>query len=107
MGYQIEFNWVLKLSGQEVETLLACWQLGNVFEFEKREERLYPMRAPLDVVDDGWAVRGRGEIIELWIGDYRTRGKIRQVQPITDYGHQAKFPLATIGGEAAPSALPG
>ena len=93
MGYQIEFNWILKLKRAEIDELLSRWAAGDVFEFRKNDERIYPMRIPIDVVDEGWAVRGKGEIIELWIGDCQTRGKIRAVRSFTDQGEQTALPL--------------
>lgn len=45
MGYKIEFNWVLKLKPQygSPEKL----EIGKVYEFQKPEERIYPLNMPI------------------------------------------------------------
>lgn len=85
MGYHIEFNWVLKLSEVKVSELLERCRADGWGEFVKDEERMYPLRIPIDVVDEHWRVRARCEVVELQIGSYQTRGKIHLVGSADDF----------------------
>jgi hypothetical protein len=53
MGYQTEFNWVLKLKPEQGLEGVALSE-GRSFNFSKSGSRIYPIGFPIDLVDDNW-----------------------------------------------------
>ena len=53
MGFQTEFNWVLKLKPKNGldETKL---KIGKSYEFSKDEFRVYPVNNPIDLINENW-----------------------------------------------------
>ena len=53
MGFKTEFNWGLKLKpsdGLDEKSLEA----GKVYEFCKKEYRVYPVGIPIDLINERW-----------------------------------------------------
>jgi hypothetical protein len=81
MGYKIEINWVIKLKSEQLEQL--CRDLANNpqppvkevhYYFEKKDERIYPIGIPIELVDDDWNVIAEVSITELTISPGNTKG---------------------------------
>lgn len=75
MGYKVELNWVLKLPSQQLPRESEQLEEGRIYEFEKEEERIYPVNIPIELVDDHWNIWAEVRILELTIGYGRTTGK--------------------------------
>lgn len=75
MGYQTEFNWVLKLRNSQLKRLEEVIQKERgCFEFEKSGYRTYPMELPIDLVNENWEAIARVEIFELNQKENKTEG---------------------------------
>ena len=63
MGSKIEFNWALKLSPENGlnESIL---REGEIFEFTKSENRVYPINIPIDLINQDWIGLARVIVIE-------------------------------------------
>lgn len=75
MGYKIEFNWVLKLSLRQLPNDNQKLEEGHIYEFEKDEERIYPLNIPIELVNDNWEILAEVKVLELTIGYGKTKGK--------------------------------
>ncbi len=104
MGFQVEFNWVLKLSDSETVKFLSS-ETGSGVYVEKRGERLYPLRMPVELVDEHWRVCAVVEITEVTIGDDRTRLRVNLVRMGTGSRSDSAPTLRTSKGSHAAKTL--
>ena len=77
MGYKIEINWVLKLAPYQLRLGKESLVKGCIYEFEKNEERIYPVNIPIELVDENWIVLAEISILEVTIGSGKTKGKYK------------------------------
>lgn len=75
MGFETEFNWVLKLSleKKDLENLAE----GKTIEFEKSEERVYPVDMNIFLVDLDWNALGYVNVERGIYGKGRTVGECK------------------------------
>lgn len=75
MGYETEFNWVLKLKNSQLKELEGVVKKeGACFAFEKSGNRIYPMELPIDLLNENWEAIARVEIYCLNYSDKKTKG---------------------------------
>ena len=75
MGKSYEFVWVLVL-----KELPADLEVGKVYDFEKKEERIYPRGMPINISDKDWNVIGECEILEFTVSNNKTTGKYKVLE---------------------------
>lgn len=73
MGFQAEFNWILKLKPengfpQNPET-------GKIYEFSKEGNRCYPLGSPVEFVNKDWEAIGLARVLEFTNAKGKTTGK--------------------------------
>ena len=63
MGSKIEFNWVLKLKSENGlnEDIL---KEGEIYQFTKTGNRIYPINIPIDLLNQDWKALARVIVIE-------------------------------------------
>lgn len=69
MVYNIGINSCLKIPIDE-----GGLKVGQRYDFEKDGERLYPLRVPIELINDKWEILGKIIIRELTIGENKTKG---------------------------------
>ena len=69
MGYATEINSCLKIPLDETKL-----KVGQRYNFEKKGERIYSLRIPMDLINDKWEVIGKVIIREVTIGEGKTKG---------------------------------
>ena len=77
MGYKIEINWVLKVSSHQHLKSGNSLEKGSVYNFEKNEERIYPVNIPIELVSEDWEVLAEVSILEVTVSHGKTRGKYK------------------------------
>jgi len=79
MGSKIEFNWALKLNPENGlnESIL---REGEIFEFTKNGNRVYPINIPIDLINQDWIALARVVIIEFTNKENITSGRYRVVR---------------------------
>jgi|Deesub1362A_J573_1020465.scaffolds.fasta_scaffold01835_6 hypothetical protein len=77
MGYKIEINWVLKLPSHQIFQDKESLKEGEIYEFEKAEERLYPLNLPIELVNENWEILAEISIVEITISNGKTKGKYK------------------------------
>lgn len=83
MGYKTEFNWILKLNKQQGLDENELVE-NNIYEFFKREHRIYPLEIPIDLVNEDWVVLGQIIILEYTVGGGHTNGKYKVIEIYTE-----------------------
>ena len=75
MGFETEFNWVLKLSleKKDLENLVD----GKTIGFEKSEERVYPVDMNIFLVDLDWNALGYVKVERCMYEKGRTVGEYK------------------------------
>ena len=76
MGFQYEFNWMLKLSDLDDKQL----QLNKKYPFVKAGARVFPIDMPLDLVNGNWEAVARCIIDQITITSDKTVGKYKVVE---------------------------
>lgn len=89
MRFQTEFNYILKI--RDGQGLPSNPREGEVYDFEKTIERIYPLGQPILLVDDDLKVYGKVVIREYKAGNGVTSGKYE----IIDLYDEAKSQLFT------------
>ncbi len=74
MGFQTEFNWVLKLSPEQGLDE-ASLKAGKTYGFSKEGYRVYPVDMPIDLLNSGWEPVARIIIKESANSAGRTTGR--------------------------------
>ena len=92
MGSKIEFNWALKLKPENGlnEDIL---KEGEIYQFTKTGNRVYPINIPIDLINQDWKALARVIIIEYTNKEDIITGRYRVVRvyseeeskSITDY----------------------
>ncbi|MFA5381699.1 MAG: DUF2584 family protein [Candidatus Micrarchaeia archaeon] len=79
MGFKTEFNWILKLTKQQGldESTLAE---NRIYEFFKKDHRVYPLDTPIELVDEDWISIGLVTILEYTVGGGHTNGKYKVLE---------------------------
>ncbi len=80
MGFQIEFNWILKLLEINDNELSA----GFVGNFVKHGIRIYPINSPIDLVNGKWEAVARCVILSVTIDQNETRGEYKIIEVYDD-----------------------
>lgn len=82
MGAVFEFNWLLKLTNDQIQELSE----GSVYPFKKKEMRIYPIGIPIDLVNENWEAVARCIILSINIQNNCTNGtyKILKVYGATE-----------------------
>ena len=73
MGFKTVINTLLRLSfsqGLDLNNLIV----GKTYQFEKKEERVYPLHVPVLLLSDDWKYIGLVNIDEVTIGNGYTKG---------------------------------
>lgn len=73
MGCIYEWNWILKLSHEQIPKL----EEGKKFAFRKNGIRIYPIDMPIDLVNENWEAIARCVIISATMEKEETRGEYR------------------------------
>ena len=76
MGFQVEFNWALKLkpeNGLDESSL----EIGNIYDFSKNEYRIYPVNIPIDLINKNWEFVAKVIVIEFKNSEGKTSGKYK------------------------------
>ena len=82
MGYKTEFNFALKLKKEQGMPERLCEE--EIYPFIKKENRVYPINSPLDLINsDGEAV-AKVVIIESTNLPNETKGKFKIVRLYND-----------------------
>jgi len=63
MGSKVEFNWALKLKSENGlnEDIL---KEGEIYEFTKTGNRVYPINIPIDLINQDWVALARIIVLE-------------------------------------------
>ncbi len=79
MGFKTEFNWVLKLKKEQglYEDKL---KQGLIYEFSKKEERIYPINVPIDLINENWEAVAKIIIVECKQSNGKTEGKYKVIK---------------------------
>ena len=81
MGYKIEFNWQLKLKPQF--GLPKELKVGEIYNFKKSEERIYPIDIPIEHWDyEHNHPLAKIKILEFKVSKNKTEGKFRIMQDL-------------------------
>ncbi len=75
MGFQTEFNWVLKLKKEQ--GLPDNFIVGETCEFFKSGSRVYPINAPIDLLNERWEAVAKVIILETKNDNINTVGKFK------------------------------
>lgn len=74
MGYQYEFNWILKLS--EIGEI----HVGDCYNFTKKGNRIYPLNTPIDLVNNKWEALARCIIHKIELTKNKTEGSYEIIE---------------------------
>tara|TARA_Y100000310_G_C20607740_1_gene776400 strand:- start:1121 stop:1447 length:327 start_codon:yes stop_codon:yes gene_type:complete len=104
MDSKIEFNWALKLKPENGldESLL---REGEIYNFTKSGNRVYPLNIPIDLINQDWVALARVIVIEYTNKENIITGRYRIVRiyneeerrSITDYWKKDLQTLKDIG----------
>ncbi|MDP4011565.1 MAG: hypothetical protein Q8P72_05075 [Candidatus Roizmanbacteria bacterium] len=75
MRFQTEFNYMLKI--RVGQGLSPDPKEGEIYDFEKTIERIYPLNTPMYLIDDDYKVYGKCVILEYSVGHGITKGKYK------------------------------
>ena len=83
MGSKIEFNWVLKLKSENGldESIL---KEGEIYQFTKTGNRIYPINIPIDLLNQDWKALARVIVIEYTNKENIITGRYRVVRIYTE-----------------------
>lgn len=83
MGSKIEFNWVLKLKPENGlnENIL---KEGEIYQFTKTGNRIYPINIPIDLLNQDWKALARVIVIEYTNKENIITGRYRVVRIYTE-----------------------
>ena len=70
MGFQVEFNWMLKVA--DLDETALCIQ--KTYPFFKSGLRVYPIDIPIDLVNGNWEAVGRCFISDVSLNSEGTNG---------------------------------
>ena len=76
MGFQYEFNWMLKLSDLIVQQL----QINHRYPFVKKGVRAFPIDMPIDLVNGNWEAVARCIINRITITSNETTGEYEVIE---------------------------
>ncbi len=79
MGFQVEFNWALKLKpdqGLNEEEL----EEGRIYKFEKEGYRIYPIDIPIDLINQNWEGIAKVVITKIELEEGKTLGSYRVLE---------------------------
>lgn len=76
MGYATEFNWVLKLKPEQGLDEARLVE-GKIYSFTKADLRVYPVNIPINLVNSGWEVIARVNVLEFTCKENNTSGKYK------------------------------
>lgn len=79
MGFQTEFNWILKLkseNGFDEEQIKE----GKEYSFSKDGYRIYPLHQPIDLINNNWEAVAKALVLEFVNKDGKTSGKYKVVK---------------------------
>lgn len=79
MGFQVEFNWALKLKPENGlnESKL---EVDSTYDFVKNEYRVYPVGRCIDLINKDWEVIGKAKIISTVCKDGKTSGEYKLIR---------------------------
>ena len=83
MGHGIEFNWTLKLKPQNGLKEKDI-EVGRIFEFSKRGNRIYPLNLPIDLINSNWEAIAKVMIFEIKNSQGKTSGKYKVLKVYED-----------------------
>jgi hypothetical protein len=78
MGFETEFNWVMKLS--QKQGLFQDLKEGGQYKFNKQGFRVYPVEIPLDLVNENWEAIAKVVVEEFKNYKGKTFGTYRVVR---------------------------
>lgn len=81
MGFQYEFNWILKLSDLD-EPLL---KVQETYSFSKSGVRAFPLGMPIDLVNANWEAVARCVINTITLTEKATTGKYTVIEIYDNY----------------------
>ena len=87
MGFQAEFNWMLKLASVDIASL----GVGEVYTFTKNGVRFYPINTPIDLVNGNWEALAQCVVERVTIDATKTCGEYRVLEI---YGEEKKRVLS-------------
>lgn len=76
MGFQYEFNWMLKLSDLNEHRL----QINHRYPFVKKGVRAFPIDMPIDLVNGNWEAVARCIINHITITSNETTGEYEVIE---------------------------
>lgn len=76
MGFLYEFNWLLKLSDLDEESL----QINHKYSFAKKGVRAFPLDMPIDLVNGNWEAVARCIINQITITSKETTGEYEVIE---------------------------
>lgn len=76
MGFQYEFNWILKLPNLNQKQL----EIGQTYSFIKSGVRTFPLDMPIDLVNKNWEVVARCVIKQINITSKETKGEYMVIE---------------------------
>ena len=75
MGFISEFNWVLKLKKEQ--GFPEEFEVGDMFDFFKSGNRLFPVGSPIDLINDRWEAIAKVAVTEYKQDGVNTIGKYK------------------------------
>lgn len=78
MGFEIKFNWALQI--ELVDTLIE----GEVYEFVKNGNRVFPIETPIDLISPKREAIAKVHILEFVNLKNETRGKYKIIKIYRD-----------------------
>ena len=104
MVSKVEFNWALKLKPENGlnEDIL---KEGEIYEFTKSGNRVYPINIPIDLINQDWTALARVIVIEYTNKENITTGRYRilriyneeEKSKITDYWKKDLQTMKDVG----------
>ena len=76
VGFQYEFNWMLKLSALDEQQL----QVNHKYPFTKAGVRIFPLDMPVDLVNGNWEAVARCVINRITITLEETTGEFKVIE---------------------------
>ncbi len=76
MGFQYEFNWILKISDLDELHL----QSNHQYPFVKKGARIYPLGMPIDLINGNWEAVARSIIDQITITPNETLGEYKVIE---------------------------
>ncbi len=74
MGFQIKFNWALQI--EEPSDLKE----GNVYDFAKDGNRVFPVETPIDLISPGREAIAKIVVLEFSNSKEETKGKFKVIK---------------------------